>query len=79
MVKLEENLSFAKYVPWKVSGKYRAYLGFLKRYGHLFRSEMRMFQAFKTLSKGLLTVVDIFYKQLYDLLINVIPMPVCRS
>ena len=28
------------------------------------------------LSKGLFTVVGIFYKQLYELCINVIPMPV---
>ena len=79
MVKLEENLSFPRYSLGRSLDNTELALAFLKDLV-IFRAKMRMFQDFQNyLSKGLLAVVDIFYKQPYELCIYVIPMPVSMS
>ena len=74
-MKLKENLSFARYIPWKVSGQYRAYLGFPERFGHFVGLRWGCFRLSKIIFQKAyypLTAVDIFCKQLYELCINVI-------
>ena len=56
-MKLEENLSFARKSPWKVSGQYRVYLGCPERFGHFVGIKLGCFLLLKHyLSKGLLLI-----------------------